>query len=377
MCIVEKMRPLLLLALILATRPASAQDYEVVTLAEGLRHPWSVVQLPGGDFLVSERPGRLLRITATSGTIQEIEGGPKTLTGGQGGYFDIALHPQFEQNALVYLAYAQGTPGDNATTLHRARLRDNALIEGEDILATRPSKTTRQHYGGRLLFIDESTLLLSTGDGFDLREQAQSLNSELGKVLRVTDGGKPAPGNPFTHSGAERIWTLGHRNPQGLARDPVTHTIYLHEHGPRGGDELNVLTAGNNYGWPAVTYGMDYSGAFVSPFQSLPGMTEPLHTWTPSIAPSGMTVYRGDAFPDWQGDLLVGALVPEEVRLLELQQGRISAEKSLFREVGERIRDVRTGRDGLLYLLTDSEQGRLIQIRPAPATSAGAGEGTR
>lgn len=377
MCIVEKMRPLLLLAMILATRPASAQDYEVVTLAEGLRHPWSVIQLPGGDFLVSERPGRLLRIAATGGTIQEIEGGPKTLTGGQGGYFDIALHPQFEQNALVYLAYAQGTPGDNATTLHRARLRDNALIEGEDILATRPSKTTRQHYGGRLLFIDESTLLLSTGDGFDLREQAQSLNSELGKVLRVTDGGKPAPGNPFTHSGAERIWTLGHRNPQGLARDPVTGTIYLHEHGPRGGDELNVLAAGNNYGWPAVTYGLDYSGAYVSPFQSLPGMTEPLHTWTPSIAPSGLTVYRGDAFPDWQGDLLVGALVPEEVRLLELQQGRITAEKSLFREVGERIRDVRTGRDGLLYLLTDSEQGRLIQIRPAPATSAGAGEDTR
>lgn len=377
MHIVEKTLSLLLLALVLTARPASGQHYELVTLADGLQHPWSVVQLPDGDFLVSERPGRLLRIAAANGSIQAIQGGPETLTGGQGGYFDIALHPQFEHNALVYLAYARGKPGDNATTLHRARLRGDELFEGEDLLAVSPPKTTRQHYGGRLLFLEDATLLLSTGDGFDLREQAQSLDSELGKVLRVMDGGKPSPGNPFTHSGAERIWTLGHRNPQGLARDPATGTVYLHEHGPRGGDELNVLTAGNNYGWPAVTFGLDYSGAFVSPFQSLPGMTEPLHTWTPSIAPSGMTVYRGDAFPDWQGDLLVGALVPKEVRLLELQQGRIAAEKSLFREVGERIRDVRTGRDGLLYLLTDSEQGRLIQIRPAPATRAGAGEDTR
>lgn len=363
----------LVLTALLVSPWAEAADYQLVTLAADLHHPWSVVQLPDGDLLVTERQGKLLRVSLQGGERREISGTPDTLTGGQGGYFDIALHPRFEQNRLVYLAYAQGTPRENATAVFRAQLADDSLIAGRDILVARPAKPTQQHYGGRLLFLEDETLLVGTGDAFDLRNQAQALESELGKVLRVAADGAPVSDNPFPQPGAERIWTLGHRNPQGLAKDSATGAIYLHEHGPRGGDELNRLEAGNNYGWPAATRGKDYSGAYVSPFTSLPGMTEPLHTWTPSIAPSGMTVYRGDAFPDWQGKLLIGALVDREVRLLELQHNTVIAEQSLFTEIGERIRDVRSGRDGLLYLLTDSEQGKLIQVRPAaPQTTGGA-----
>lgn len=371
---INRSAALLLLAYLLASRASFAAEYQLHTLTDQLHHPWSLAQLPGGDLLVTERRGRLLRVPAAGGATQEIAGVPATLTGGQGGFFDIALHPDFENSHWVYLAYARGSKGANATAVFRARLSGNTLTDGEDILVVQPDKPTRQHYGGRLLFLQDGTLLLSTGDAFDLRDHAQSLQSELGKVLRLRDDGTAVHDNPFPEPGAERIWTLGHRNPQGLAQDSVSGAIYLHEHGPRGGDELNRLVAGSNYGWPVATRGLDYSGAYVSPFSSLPGMAEALHTWTPSIGPSGLTVYQGDAFPQWRGRVFAGALVNREVRMLSVSGDEVRDEQAIFSEVGERIRDVRTGRDGLLYLLTDSENGRLIQVRPAPA-SAGAGGG--
>ena len=344
--------------------PAHSADYQLETVAENLDQPWSVALLPEGDFLVTLRPGKLLRVT-TDGERTEISGVPPTYYAGQGGFFDVVLHPDFNRNNLIYLSYAHGTPDANGTAVIRARLEGSTLQEAEQILLVRPLKATPQHYGGRLLFLPDGTLLVATGEGFEYRESAQDINSELGKVLRINDDGSTPADNPFGEDNAARIWTWGHRNIQGLSLDRDTASIYLHEHGPRGGDELNVLEPGTNYGWPAITYGVDYSGAYVSPFTEAPGMAQPLKYWVPSIAPSGLAWYGGSAFPAWRGDLFVGALVDREVRRLDMEDGAVVAEESLFAELGERVRDVRDLGDGFLYLLTDGSQGKLIKVRPA------------
>lgn len=345
------------------TSAHSAQSYQLETVAEGLHHPWSMTQLPSGEFLVTERRGRLLRINA-DGETRVIRGVPQTYVAGQGGFFDIVLHPAFPENGLVYLSYADGSATANSTAIFRARLRGGALVDGRQILRVSPRKDTPQHYGGRLAFLPDSTLLLTTGEGFDYRESAQSLSSEMGKVLRIHDDGRVPEDNPFHDAGSERIWSYGHRNPQGLVVDADTATVYLHEHGPRGGDELNTILPANNYGWPAITHGVDYSGAYVSPFTEAPGMQQPDWLWTPSIAPSGMALYRGKRFPQWQGDLFIGALVDREVRRLVMRNGKVIAEHALFDEVNARVRDVRFAPDGHLYLLTDSDDGRLIRVIP-------------
>jgi glucose/arabinose dehydrogenase len=291
---------------------------------------------------------------------------PETYYAGQGGFFDIVLHPEYESNQQVYLSYAHGTAKGNGTAITRARFNGSALVDAEQILLTKPLKDTAQHYGGRMLFLPDGTLLLSTGDGFDYREAAQAIHSELGKVLRINDDGSIPADNPFVAEGANRVWTYGHRNIQGLALDADSGRVWMHEHGPRGGDELNLLEPSGNYGWPAITYGTDYSGAYVSPFTEAEGMAQPLKVWGPtSIAPSGLAWYGGALFPDWRGDLFVGALVSREVRRLEIENGEVTDEEALFSELGERIRDVRDLGDGYLYLLTDSAEGRLIRVRPA------------
>ncbi|MCB1729467.1 MAG: PQQ-dependent sugar dehydrogenase [Halieaceae bacterium] len=353
-----------LFALAVAGTSAGAAEYTLTTVADNLDSPWSVVQLPDTGFLVTQRGGQLLRL-APDGAVTRLGGVPETYVAGQGGFFDIVLHPQFETNRLVYLSYAHGTPQANGTAIARARLGEDALEEVEQILLLEPLKDTPQHYGGRMLFLPDGTLLLTTGEGFDYRDAAQDLHSELGKTLRIdADGGVP-DGNPFGDGASERIWTYGHRNPQGLALDEETQVVYLHEHGPRGGDELNAIVPGNNYGWPAITYGVDYSGAQISPFTAAEGMQQPLTYWVPSIAPSGMAWYGGERFPRWRGDLFVGALVDRDVKRIDLEDGLVAGEESLFSELDARIRDVRTGRDGYLYLLTDGPQGKLVRVGPA------------
>ena len=346
-----------------ATPVHSTDNYRLETVAEGLNHPWSVAQLPSGDFLVTERRGRLLRIGA-NGKTSVVGGVPQTYVAGQGGFFDVVLHPAFADNALVYLSYADGTARANSTAVFRAQLKGDALVDGQQILAVTPRKDTPQHYGGRLAFLPDGTLLLTSGEGFDYRESAQSLASEMGKILRVQDDGGVPADNPFRTPGSERIWSYGHRNPQGLVVDPETGKVYLHEHGPRGGDELNIIAPGNNYGWPAITHGLDYSGAYVSPFTEASGMQQPDWVWIPSIAPSGLALYDGERFPQWRGDLFVGALVDQEVRRLVMRNGKVIAEHALFDEVNARVRDVRMAPDGYLYLLTDSEDGKLIRVTP-------------
>lgn len=353
-----------LLGALLAFAAASqAEDYRLEVVAEGLNHPWAMAFLPGGDYLVSMKAGEVRRISAEGEVGEPIAGGPATWFAGQGGYFDIALAPDFSKSSLVYLAYAGGDRRANRTTIMRARLAGNRFEDAKTIFAASPDKDTSAHYGGKLLFLADGTLLLTTGDGFEYREAAQSAHSHLGKVIRINADGSAPEGNPYAAGGGDPlVYSLGHRNPQGLALDPATGAIYLHEHGPKGGDEVNLIKPGHNYGWPAVSYGVNYSGALVSPFTQAPGITDPLHYWVPSIAPSGLVFYTGKAFPEWQGDLLVGALVDREVRRLDLEDGQVVKEEALFSEINARIRDLRQGPGGALYVLTDGKGGKLIRI---------------
>lgn len=343
---------------------ADAGDYRMVTVADGLELPWGLAFLPDGDMLVTEHPGRLRRVSPDGAVSEPLAGVPDVYFAGQGGLLDVVLHPRFEDNGLVYLSYAHGDGAGNSTRVARGTLSPQGLENPQVIFTATPSKDTPQHYGGVMTFLGDGTLLLTTGDGFDYREQAQDLASMLGKTIRITDDGGIPPDNPFLDQpdAAPEVWTYGHRNPQGLAVDPESGRVYQHEHGPRGGDELNLLRPGLNYGWPAITHGVDYSGAYVSPFTELPGMEQPLLYWVPSIAPSGLTLYRGEVFPEWQGDLFLGALVDREVRRIDLEDGQVAGEQALFGDLNERIRNVKAGPDGYLYVVTDNEQGRILRV---------------
>ena len=336
-----------------------AGDYQLETWADGLSLPWSIAFLPDDSALVTELGGQLRRIGSSGKVGEPIENVPAVYFAGQGGLFDVLPHPDFSRNQLIYLSFAEGNPKNNGTAIARGKLLGNRLEDLEIIFRNFTRKDTPVHYGGRMAFLADGTLLLTTGDGFDYREAAQDVNSGLGKILRMNDDGTPAAGNPF--AGSPYVYCYGMRNQQGLvvSRSGV---IWLHEHGPRGGDELNRIEPGVNYGWPAITYGMDYSGAVISPYTEWEGMAQPVHYWVPSIAPSGLTLYEADLFPEWKGDLFVGALVNREVRRLDLSGGKVIGEEALFSELDARIRDVRTGPDGALYILTPD---RVVRVTPA------------
>ena len=352
-----------LAAIILFTLPTSAEEqtYRLETLAKGLNFPWSVDFLPNGDLLVAELEGTLKRISKDGSSSNSVSAVPTVYRASQGGLFDVLLDKDFATNSTLYLSYAEGDSEENGTTVARATLTGNALTDVEVIFTASPRKYAPLHYGGRMAFTSDDLLLITTGDGFDFREHAQDLNSHLGKTIRINKDGSPAQGNPFPE--APKVWTYGHRNPQGVAIAP-DGTVYLNEHGPKGGDELNVITKANNYGWPAITYGMDYNGAYVSPLTEYPGMQQPQYVWTPSIGPSGMAFYEGNKFPKWQNSLFVGALVDKEVRRLTVENQQVTAEETVFAELDARIRDIRVGPDGLLYIVTDGDPGTVIRVHP-------------
>jgi aldose sugar dehydrogenase len=346
----------------------SATPYRVELLTTGFEHPWSLAVLPDGRMLVTERPGRL-RLVAADGTLasEPVPGLPSILTGGQAGLKQVALAPDFAESAELYLSYSCGTPRANATCLARARFAADRLQELHVVFSADPPKRGLAHYGGRIAFLTDGTLLLTLGDGFDYREQAQNPAHHLGKIVRLNRDGSAPANNPFIgRSGhAAEIYTLGHRNVQGIVVDSVTGRVFAHEHGPRGGDELNELHAGANYGWPVVTEGIDYSGALVSPFTRLPGFEAPLLTFTPSIAPADLALYRGEAFAHWQGDLLVAALVRRTgVHRIRIDGAVARVEEVLLGEIGERTRSVTVAPDGSLLILTDSRDGRLLRVLP-------------
>ncbi|TGN41910.1 PQQ-dependent sugar dehydrogenase [Marinobacter confluentis] len=343
--------------------------YQIETLADGLEHPWSLAFLPEGRMLVTERPGRLRMLNA-DGELQPdpLEGLPEVFASAQAGLFDVLPARDFEQSRMVYLSYACGTSQANHACLARGELGDNGrgLENVTEIFRVEPAKEGNAHYGGRLAWLPDSTLIMTLGDGFDYREQAQRRENHIGSIVRLNPDGSVPEDNPYAGSDQYQgeIYSYGHRNVQGLVYDSERELLIAHEHGPRGGDEINAIKPGGNYGWPITTHGLDYTGARVTPFTEREGIEPPLLHWTPSIAPSGMAVYNGDLFPQWQGDLLVGGLVTQKVHRVSLENGQATEQGVLFEEIGERIRDVRTGPDGAIYLLTDSDNGRLLKITP-------------
>ncbi len=353
------------MALLCLATAANALEYQLTTVAEGLNYPWGLAELPDGSLLITERSGALKHVSS-DGSISEISNVPAVFfaQSGQSGLFDVLPDQAFASNGIIYLAYAEGNRQSNATTVARARLADGALAEVEVIFVAEPRKRMPQHFGGKLIFLADGTLMLTTGDGFDYRELAQDPFTTLGKSVRFNTDGSIPEDNPFADGqfGHPAVWTYGHRNPQGLVLDSETGTVYLHEHGPRGGDEVNVLVPGANYGWPAITYGLDYSGAYVSPFTEHPDMAQPIKYWVPSIAPSGFAVYRGRMFPALNGDLLVGALVDRDVKRLSIAANGTVAEEPLFSELESRIRDVRVAADGSILLVTDGPEGRIVRV---------------
>jgi glucose/arabinose dehydrogenase len=326
-------------------------------------------------MLITERPGRLRLVRDGKLESTPITGVPAVCACGQGGMLDVSLHPEFARNRLVYLTFAQGTEDSNRTALARGRLSPDAmrLEDTEIIFRNADPKSGTQHFGSRLVWLPDGTLLMSIGDGgnppisFDgdnIRQQAQNPGTHFGSVLRLTDEGEAPPDNPFVdRPGAKpEIYSYGHRNIQGMTFDARGGRVWANEHGSRGGDEINLIQAGNNYGWPEVTYSMEYWGPRISDKTRAPGVTQPKVVWTPSIAPSGMAFYTGSEFPDWQGDLLSGALKFKQIRVTALDGARAVDEQKL--SIGQRVRDVRQGPDGGIYVLTDEANGALLRIVP-------------
>jgi glucose/arabinose dehydrogenase len=353
-----------------APQPAKVvrTGYKVIEIAKGLNHPWSMAFLPDGSILVTERVGRLRIIKGGSLLPQAITGVPAVHTGSQAGLFDIVLHPNFTANNIVYLTYAAGTRAANGTQVARARFDGSALQDLQVIFKAMPLKDTDNHYGGRMAFLPDGTFLLTVGEGFEYREKAQDLSSDLGKIVRLNEDGSVPKDNPFVGQASIRpeIYTWGHRNSQGLIFDGQSGRIYETEHGPRGGDELNIIVARKNYGWPVITYGMDYSGAYISPYTQRSGLEQPVIYWTPSIAPSGLAIYRSDRFPAWKGDLFVGSLAFTHLRRVHLdERGNVVDQEELLNDQHWRIRDVRATPDGYLYVCTDEDDGHVLRLEPA------------
>ncbi|WP_298716297.1 PQQ-dependent sugar dehydrogenase [uncultured Oceanisphaera sp.] len=364
------MRTLLLLLGLLAT-PLTAAEYRIETLADGLHHPWGLVELPNGELLVGERRGRLLRLNA-DGSRTAIDGLPDIKAGGQGGLLDLALHPDFTDNLWLYFSYSQPGPGGAGTAVARAKLTGNRLIDTQSIFEQYPKTSGGAHFGSRLAFDPQGYLFITTGERYHSRDMAQQLDNHLGKIIRLHDDGRVPKDNPFVERryALPAIWSYGHRNIQGAAIHPRSGVLWAQEHGPRGGDEVNIIKPGVNYGWPVVTFGQEYSGGAIGQGSHHPDMEDPIWVWVPSIAPSGMLFYTGSQFPQWQDSLFIGALKARKLVRLTLDGEQVTQEQHLLDELGSRIRTLVQARDGGIYVLTDASNGKLLKL-VAPASPEG------
>ena len=353
---------LVALGLLSILSPPAEADYVIELIAEDLNFPWALEFLDDRELLVTELGGTLRHIDLERHINEPISGAPSVYRAGQGGLFDVLRHPDFIENKQIYLSYASGDEASNSTNVAKATWSKGGLTNLEVIFEATPPKYAALHYGGRLAWLPDKTLLLTTGDGFDFREKAQDRATHFGKTIRMNENGNPVKDSPYTEN--PYIYSYGHRNSQGLAVS-AGGLIYQHEHGPKGGDEVNLIEQGKNYGWPAITHGLDYNGAYVSPFKEMHGMTQPLHIWTPSIAPSGLAIYEAELFPDWKGNLFVGSLNDKNVKRLVLKGNRVIVrEEAVFKEVGNRVRDVRVSPRGEIYIITDGEKGAIFRVSP-------------
>jgi glucose/arabinose dehydrogenase len=353
--------------------PPPAKGWRAVTVAEGISHPWGMAWLADGRLLVTAKGGTLHLLTGKTFTTIALEGLPALFTDGQAGLLDISVHPADKANPRIYMTMATGSSEANRTTLVQG-VFDGKRVHGiKTLFQVQPDKSGGQHFGSRLLWQADGTLLMSVGDGGNppqkvgttlAREQAQNLATDHGAILRLTDTGKPAQGNPLAVKPGARpeIWTYGHRNIQGLTRD-ASGRVWATEHGPKGGDELNLIEGGQNYGWPLQSYGLDYRTSEPVGKYVVPGMTGPKVAWVPSPGPSGLTFYTGTQFPQWKGSLFSGGLASMDVRRIALDKdGKVLAQDRLA--IGQRVRDIKQGPDGVLYLITDEDNGKLIKIVP-------------
>jgi glucose/arabinose dehydrogenase len=339
----------------------------VDTVARGLEHPWGFAFLPDGRIIVTERPGRV-RIVAQNGQLSApLTGVPQVAASGQGGMLDVALDPAFAQNRTVYLSYSEPGEGGSGTSVAKGQLTETGLENVQVIYRQQPKVSSGNHFGSRLVFRRDGTLFVTQGDRFSFRDRAQDLSSGIGKVVRINTDGTIPRDNPFVGRSDARpeIWSYGHRNMQAAALHPETGALWTVEHGAAGGDELNHPEAGKNYGWPVITYGRDYNGRSIGEGRAKEGMEQPVYYWDPVIAPSGMIFYTGDAFPGWKGSALIGGLASNAlVRLTFDAAGNVASEERHMGGLGERIRDVQQGPDGLIYVITDSGSGRLLRLSP-------------
>ena len=339
--------------------PEGALALNVETLAEGLVNPWSIAFLPDGTILVTERAGSVRVIRDGALVDAPVSGTPTPYVSGQAGYFDVMPHPNFAENNVVFLAYASGTDNENALRVARATFDGAAFNDVSVIYEATPLKRGGYHYGGRLVWGPDDKLYFTTGEGSRYKELSQDNSSSFGAVIRINEDGSIPDDNPDFGEGAlAELYSKGHRNPQGFAYDAERNIFWEHEHGPRGGDEINIIEPGANYGWPLATYGIDYNGAKISPFTEYRGTVQPVKYWTPSIGPSGLAVYRGDMFAEWDGDLLVGAMAGQALhRVIMNGDEPVGEERYLL---GERIREVRVGPDGAIYVTTEERGGEPI-----------------
>jgi glucose/arabinose dehydrogenase len=361
------------------TPPPVQAPLHVTPVATGLEHPWGLAFLPEGRLLVTEQGGRLRLVERDGRLSAPLAGVPAVFARGQGGLLDVVLSPHFAHDRLVYLSYAEPGEGGAGTAVARGRLGDGGLEAVAVIWRQTPKVSGDNHWGSRLVFGRDDTLFITLGDRFGYRQRAQDLTTTLGKIVRVTPDGSIPRDNPFVGREGVRpeIWSYGHRNVQAVALHPETGALWTVEHGAQGGDELNQPRAGHNYGWPVITYGVDYSGARIGEGAAKAGMEQPVYYWDPIIAPSSAVFYTGSAFPAWQGDLFVSSLKPGFLVRLRLAGGRVTQEERYLGDLGERLRAVVQGPDGLLYLLTDSSPGRILRLEPERVTLRLEGERQR
>ncbi|MGM4919727.1 PQQ-dependent sugar dehydrogenase [Tardiphaga sp. 813_E8_N1_3] len=349
---------------------SSAGRLEVQTVASGLAHPWALAFLPEGRMLVTERPGRI-RIVSPQGQLSPaVKGVPEVMVVGQGGLLDVITDKNYEQNTTIYFCYSERSGSGARTAIARGKLVEGPAPRLDDmkvIFRQDGPLSSGNHHGCRIVQAPDNNLFVTLGEHYSGRDQAQSLDNHLGKLIRIAPDGSVPKDNPFVGRDGARpeIWSYGHRNQQGLAINPATGDLWETEHGPRGGDEVNIIGKGKNYGWPVIGYGIDYSGAKIHETTSKPGMEQPVKYWVPSIAPSGMTFYTGDLFPRWRGSLFTGALAGQMLVRLQLNGNTVTSEERILQNLNERIRDVRQGPDGALWLLTDSSAGRILRVTPA------------
>jgi glucose/arabinose dehydrogenase len=345
---------------------ATIDNIKVVFIAKGLEHPWSMAFLPDKKILVTERPGRFRIITSNGQISAPLKNMPKIYAQGQGGLLDVILDPQFHKSNIIYFSYAEGVADKAGTVVAKAVLKEDRLENVQVIFRQTPKVEGDNHWGSRLVFSSDDKLFITLGERFGYANKAQDLSNHLGKVIRINADGSIPNDNPYINLSNIRpeIWSYGHRNSQGGVINPYTKELWMAEHGPKGGDEINIIKAGANYGWPKASYGSHYSNRDIPDTHKAQGFEEPYYSWNPSISPSGMIFYTANKFPKWQGDLFLGSLSEMCLIRLDIENGKVIKEERLLKDLDERIRDVRQGPDGFIYLLTDNDNGRILRLEP-------------